>query len=57
MSPALTAPAYVVDSAIRMTGPNGASQSLLTNGNFDSGDLTGWSGLGTAKYSVEQGAA
>ena len=57
MSPALTAPAYVVDSAVRMTGPNGVSQSLLTNGNFDTGDLTGWTSQGYVTFSVKQGAA
>jgi hypothetical protein len=57
MSPASPAPAYIVDSAIRMTGPNGVSQSLLTNGKFDTGDLAAWRSQGGAQYSVEQGAA
>jgi hypothetical protein len=53
MQPSSTAPSYVADSAVRLTGPAGASTQLITNGGFDTGDFTSWTYyLSNAKSSI-----
>lgn len=42
-----------VDSAVRMTGPNGQNRQLLTNGDFSSGSLSPW----TSSSRAQRGSA